>query len=265
MVAELRHRRGERGHTGGDADGNGDDIAEEQRGAGGEGRQLPEIVLGDDVGAATRRVRLDRLPVGDTDDQEQGDDARADGQAERERAQAGQEQHVQNLLRGVGDRGEGVGREDRQRFGFGQTLVSRLRGTEGSADDGALDLAKGPSGRSPRFERFFGGDEVTGRRALEIARLHPADPDIAITRQAALHTLLADEIPLDEGSLPAPRSHAPGAMVRIGRGLASGNRRSAVLLGVDERSRCRLFDAIVAQAFAEATITAGDWCVCVCR
>jgi hypothetical protein len=54
-------------------------------------------------------------------------------------------------------------------------------------------------------------------------------------------------------------------MVRIERSLASGNRRSAVLLGVDERSRCRLFDTIVAQAFAEATITAADWCVCVCR
>ena len=71
---------------------------------------------------------------------------------------------------------------DRQRFSFGQALVSCLRGTEGSADDGPLDLAEGPPGRSPRFERFFSGDEVTGRRALEIARLHPADPNVAITR-----------------------------------------------------------------------------------
>ena len=46
--------------------------------------------------------------------------------------------------------------------------MSRLRGTKGSADDGALDLAEGPPGRSPCFERFFGGDEVPGRRAFEI-------------------------------------------------------------------------------------------------
>ena len=173
-----------------------------------------------------------------------------DGQAERERAQPGQEQHVQNLLRGVGDRGEGVGGEDRQRLGFGQPLVSRLRGTEGSADDGALDLAEGAPGRSPRFERFFGGDEVTGRRAFEIARLHPADPDVAVAKQAPLHTLLADQVSLDEGPLPAPRPHALGATVGIGLGLVSGNRRFAVLLGVDKRSSRRLRDAVVARAFA---------------
>ena len=113
MVAELRHRRGQRGHAGGDADRHGDDVAEQERGAGGQGRQLPKVVLGHDVGAAARRVRLDRLPVGDADDQEQGDDAHPDWQAQRKRPQPGQEQDVQDLLRGVGHRGEGIRREDR--------------------------------------------------------------------------------------------------------------------------------------------------------
>jgi hypothetical protein len=94
--------------------------------------------------------------------------------------------------------------------------------------------------------------------------LHPADPDVAIARQATLHTLLADQIALDEGPFPAPRSHAPGAMVRIGRGLVSGNRCFAVLLGVDKRSSL-LFDGVVANTSFGATVTFGEWCVSVCR
>jgi hypothetical protein len=85
--------------------------------------------------------------------------------------------------------------------------------------------------------------------------LHPADPDIAIAKQAPLHTLLANQIALDEGSFSAPRSYAPGAMVRFGRGLVSSNRCFAVFLGVDERSSL-LFDTVVALAFVGATIAA---------
>jgi hypothetical protein len=94
--------------------------------------------------------------------------------------------------------------------------------------------------------------------------LHPTDPDIAIAKQAPLHPLLANQIALDEGSLPAPRSYAPGAMVRIGRGLVSGNRCFAVLLGVDKRSSL-LFDTVVGLAFVRATITAVERCVSVRR
>ena len=145
--------------------------------------------------------------------------------------------------------------------------MSRLRGTEGSADDGALDLAEGAPGRSPRFERFFGGDEVAGRRTFEIARLHSADPDVAVAKQTPLHTLLADQISLDVGSFPAPRPHALGVTVRTERGLVSGYRRFAVLLGVDKRSSRQLLDleAVVAPAFGGAILTAGDWCVGVRR
>jgi hypothetical protein len=47
--------------------------------------------------------------------------------------------------------------------------VRGLCSAERGADDGTLDLAEGPPSRSSRFERFLGGDEVTRRRALEIA------------------------------------------------------------------------------------------------
>jgi hypothetical protein len=53
-------------------------------------------------------------------------------------------------------------------------------------------------------------------------------------------------------------------MVRFGRGLVSGDRRSAVILGVDKRSSL-LFDAVVARTFVGATITAVERCVSVRR
>jgi hypothetical protein len=95
--------------------------------------------------------------------------------------------------------------------------------------------------------------------------LHPADPNVAISRQAPLYTLLADQISLDEGSLPAPRSHSPGTTVAIGLGLIDGNRCIAVLLGVDKRSSRRLRAAVVAHTFVRAVISAGEWCIGVRR
>jgi hypothetical protein len=53
-------------------------------------------------------------------------------------------------------------------------------------------------------------------------------------------------------------------MVRIGRGLVSGNRCFAAILGVDKRSSL-LFDAVVARTFVGATVTFGEWCVSVRR
>ena len=172
---------------------------------------------------------------------------------------------MQDLLRGVGHRGEGIGGEDRQRLDLGQALVCRLGGAERRADDGPLDLAEGAPGRSARFERFLGGDEVTGRRTLEIVRLHPADPNVAVSEQPPLHTLLADEVSLRSRSLPARRAHALAATLGPRRGLIGGNRRRAVLSGVDKRSRCRLLAAVVTHAFAGANFTTVGWYVGVRR
>ena len=68
---QLREGRDQRGHAGGDADRDGQDVADQQRRAGGQRRQLAEVVLGHDVAAAAVRVGLDRLPVGDADDDQQ--------------------------------------------------------------------------------------------------------------------------------------------------------------------------------------------------
>ena len=63
----VRAQVGERGGQGGDAGRDrhrhGEDVVGEQRDAGHLGGQQAEVVLGDDVGAAGRRVRLDGLAV----------------------------------------------------------------------------------------------------------------------------------------------------------------------------------------------------------
>ena len=70
------------------------------------------------------------------------DDRRADRQADIEHRQtAGDEQHAQDLLRGVGHGGERVGGEHGQRFDLGQPLVRGRGGRERRADQHALDLA----------------------------------------------------------------------------------------------------------------------------
>ena len=68
--------RGEGGAAGGHRHGHGEDVVGEQRDAGDLGGQQTEVVAGDDVGAAGRRVRLDRLPVREDQEaehHEQGD------------------------------------------------------------------------------------------------------------------------------------------------------------------------------------------------
>ena len=60
-AASAGERRRERGGAGGDRHRDGEDVVGEQRDAGDLRGQQPEVVAGDDVGAAGRRVGLDRL------------------------------------------------------------------------------------------------------------------------------------------------------------------------------------------------------------
>ena len=70
-------RRLHRQHAAGDGHGDGQDVVGEQRRAGHQRRRLAEVGLGHDVGAAARRVGVDRLAVREDDDEEQdGDDDR---------------------------------------------------------------------------------------------------------------------------------------------------------------------------------------------
>ena len=132
--------RDERGGAGGDRHRDGEDVVGEQRDAGDLGGQQPEVVAGDDVGAAGGRVGLDRLAVGE--DQERQHDQHGDGDRhdQRERGDAdGGDEDPQDLLGGVGRRREVVGGEHGQRRGLAQPLVLELLGVQRRPEQPALD------------------------------------------------------------------------------------------------------------------------------
>ena len=95
---QLGERRGDGRHAGRHRHRDGQDVVDEQRGAGHEGRHLAEVVAAHDVRAAAARVGVDRLAVaGDHQHEQHHDDDRdghelveRDGEARRgARARAG--------------------------------------------------------------------------------------------------------------------------------------------------------------------------------
>src|SRR5205823_12586772 len=90
-------------------------VVGQQGGARDETRQRAQVVLRDDVGTAARLVRLDRLRVRERHDREQGGDPDRDRQDQVQRRGGGREQHDHPGPGRIGDRGERVGGEDRQR------------------------------------------------------------------------------------------------------------------------------------------------------
>ena len=70
------HQRDERGDAGRHRHGDRQDVVRQQGDAGHLRGDQPEVVLGDDVGAAGRGIRLDRLAVAEHQDRQDGDDRR---------------------------------------------------------------------------------------------------------------------------------------------------------------------------------------------
>ena len=85
---ERVERRDERGRARRHRHGHGEDVADEQRRAGHLGGDDAEVVAGDEVGAAGRRVRLDRLPVGQDQQAEHHQQGDGDRHHQREGGQA---------------------------------------------------------------------------------------------------------------------------------------------------------------------------------
>ena len=67
---ERGHGRRQGEHAGGDRDGDGEHVVDEQCRRRDEAREPPEVVLGDHVGAAARLVGVHRLRVGEDDDRQ---------------------------------------------------------------------------------------------------------------------------------------------------------------------------------------------------
>ena len=117
-----------------------EDVAHQQGRAGHLGGDDPEVVTGDEVGAPRRRVRLDRLPVGEDQQGEHHQQGTGDRHHQRERQQAHRgHEGVEDLLGGVGAGAQVVGCEHRQGRRLAQALVVELVAVEGRSEELALD------------------------------------------------------------------------------------------------------------------------------
>ena len=138
VAVQPRHGRRQGGHARRHAHGDGQHVVDQERGGRDQPGRRPEIGARDDVGAAARGIRVDRLLVRHRDHDEEARDGERHRHSQMQRRGAGQHEHEENLLRGVGDRRERVGREDGQGDSLRQPLVARLRQRHRLADDPAL-------------------------------------------------------------------------------------------------------------------------------
>ena len=136
------HRRDDVVDAGGDRHGDRHDVVDEQRRGDDEPGLLAEVLAGDLVVAAARRVGLDQLAVREHDDEQQHDDRERDPRPEGEEPEPADQQDHQQLLRRVRHRGERVAREDRQREVLGEQLPLELVGGERIADQPVLGCVR---------------------------------------------------------------------------------------------------------------------------
>ena len=139
MRRELRKRRRDGRHAGGDGDRHRQHVVHQQRGRGHQAGDRTQVRPRDDVGAAAARIGVDRLLVGDRDDRQQPGDGERDRNRQVKRGRAGQDQDEQDLFRRVGDRRERVGRKHGERDPLAQALVVRLGERHRRADEGPLE------------------------------------------------------------------------------------------------------------------------------
>ena len=126
IVEEGRNGRGEGGHAGGHAHGDGEHVVDEERPRRDEAGQRPQVVLGDDVRAAALRVGEDGLAVRAHHHRDQDGDGHADGDGQVEGRAAREHEDEEDFFRRVGHGGQRVGGEYRERRGLGEPLVTGL-------------------------------------------------------------------------------------------------------------------------------------------
>ena len=104
VLTDPRHRAGDEILAAGHRDGDGEHVVRHEGRGSDQPEQRPEVVLGDDVRAPARGVRLDRLPVAQHHGAEQEDDRAHDGQRVLRRRRACDHEHDEDLLGRVGHR-----------------------------------------------------------------------------------------------------------------------------------------------------------------
>ncbi len=128
VIEERWKRGGDLGHARGYGHGHGQDVVRKEGGPGDLRRDLAEVVARDDVGAATTRVGVDGLFVGDRDDDQQHDDRHRDRHDEVQCGRARQREDDEDFLGGVGRGREGVRCEYGEADGLADGLVRSIGG-----------------------------------------------------------------------------------------------------------------------------------------
>ena len=119
----LRKRGREGRYASGDADGYRQHVVDQKRPGRDKGWRLTNVVVRDDVGAATAWVSVDRLPVGEDDNGQNRCDDKSDRRRDSEGADPHEDKHPQDLFRRVRDGRQRVRGEDSQSGDTGKPLV----------------------------------------------------------------------------------------------------------------------------------------------
>ena len=150
---QLRRRGDEGEHPRRHAHRDVEHVVEHQRRRRDEAGRGPEVRAGDEVGAAAAGVGGDRLPIGDAHQQQQGEDGEGDRHERGEPRRPAEDEDDQRRLGAIGDGGERVRGEDRERPPLRQSLVHRLLAGERPPDHRALDLMPGATRCGIRWPR----------------------------------------------------------------------------------------------------------------
>ena len=179
----------------------------------------PRFSSGDDVGAAARRVGVDRLAVRQHDDHEQHDRRRPRAaracRTRRARSRPGRRSTSEDLVGGVRRRRDRVGREDRQGDPLAQPLVVLVRRRDRATDEDPL-----------------------GQRARPYVSRHRTQPRRSYTRRLHVHVVIVGcgrvgsslgrrphrRRPHGRGHRPACRRRSPGSAATSQATTIAGHR-----------------------------------------
>src|SRR6266511_3455371 len=151
-----RHHRADRLDARSGRDRNGQHVVHQERNPGQLRREQPQFVLGDDVGAAGGRVRLDRLAIREDQDHFDQHDHPGERHDQGERGQSDRrDEDPQDLLGGIGHRGHVVRGEHRHGDGLAESLMFQPGGGQGLPEQQPLEEV--PRRGAPRPPLFGGG------------------------------------------------------------------------------------------------------------
>jgi len=139
MLVEPRKRRDDVVHARGDRDRHGHHVVDHQRGGDHHARTPSEVPADDFVGSAAARVGVDHLTIGEHHDDHQEHHGKGDPRGQVQVGQSPEGQHLEDLLGGVGDRGQRVGGEDGQGDPLGQQGLAQIVAAHRASDQYALD------------------------------------------------------------------------------------------------------------------------------